>query len=343
MIDPNLPLIDLHRHLDGNVRLSTILELGREHHLPLPAWEISELRPYVQVSEPRPGVMAFIEKFYWMLAVLVDYQACWRIAYENVEDARQEGLDYLELRFSPWFMAEGHRLDPAGVVAAVCDGVADGSHDFNLPVKLIGILSRTYGPETAWKELQALLTRKEQIVALDLAGDEAHWPGVLFVEHFRIARRAGWKVTVHAGEIAGPESIWQALNELGADRLGHALTAVQDEKLLDFLAEKQTGIECNLTSNVQTSCVADYPSHPLRLFLERGLVATINSDDPGVSGIDLAHEYDYAAPAAGLNPQQIRQAQRNALQAAFLSSQEKLSLAEQAANRSYKSVKENFI
>ena len=105
MIDPTFPLVELHRHLDGAVRLETILDLGRQHNLPLPAWEVETLRPYVQVTDPQPGVMAFLTKFEWMVGVLVDYDACRRIAYENVEDARREGLAYIELRFSPGFMA----------------------------------------------------------------------------------------------------------------------------------------------------------------------------------------------------------------------------------------------
>ena len=316
--DPHLPLIDLHRHLDGSLRLETILDLGRIHHLPLPEWDVEGLRPHVQVTVPQPGVMAFISKFHWMTQVLVDYDACRRVAYENVEDAARQGLDYVELRFSPAFMAEAHSLDPVGVTEAVCDGVQAGSRDFAMPVGLIGIISRTYGPDAAWKELQALLSQEERLVALDLAGDEAHFPGGLFVEHFRRAREAGWQVTVHAGESAGASSIWQAIRELGARRIGHAVAALNDPALIAEMVEHRIGIECNLTSNVQTSTVADYPSHPLRSFLEYGLLATINTDDPGISAIDLTYEYRVAAPSAGLSPEQTRQAQRNALEVAFL-------------------------
>ena len=326
MIDPSIPWIDLHRHLDGSVRLETILDLGRQHNLPLPAWDIESLRPYVQVMEPQPGVMAFLEKFEWMVGVLVDYDACRRIAYENVEDAFREGLSYIELRFSPWFMAEPHGLDPAGVTAAIVEGVAQGQRDFDVRVNLIGILSRTYGPEIAWKELEALLTQRDHLVALDLAGDEANFPGGWFVEHFARARDAGWQITVHAGESAGPESIWQAVNGLGAQRIGHAVSAAQDPALMDFLAERRIGIEANLTSNLQTTTVPDLASHPMKTFLEHGLLATLNTDDPGISAIDLAYEYNVAAPAAGLTPEQIRQAQRNALEVAFLSPMEKEAL-----------------
>jgi adenosine deaminase len=330
-IDPSFPLIDLHRHLDGNVRLETILDIGRRRGLDLPAWDVEGLRPYVQVSEPQPGVMAFISKFKYMMAALVDYEACQRVAYENVQDARREGLDYVELRFSPWFMAEAHGLDPVGVVEAVCDGVLAGERDFALRVNLIGILSRTYGPDVAWEELRALLKHSERIVALDLAGDEVNYPAALFQEHFQRARQAGLKAIAHAGESAGPESIWAAIEALGVQRLGHAVTAARDPALMDYLAEKRIAIECSLTSNVQTSTVADYASHPIKAFLEHGLLATLNSDDPAVSGIDLRYEYQVAAPAAGLSRTQIQQAQRNALEAAFLTPEEKAMLLKHKA------------
>ncbi len=333
MIDPNLPLIDLHRHLDGNVRLETILDLGRQHNLPLPAHDLEGLRPHVQVvdspfsSATTPGVMAFIAKFKWMTEVLVDYDACHRVAYENVEDAFREKLDYVELRFSPWFMAQTHKLDPTGVVEAVADGAQVGSRDFGIKVNLIGIISRTYGPEAGHQELEALLQHRDRLVALDLAGDEANVPGELFVEHLRRGRDVGWQITVHAGEAAGPESIWQALRELGATRIGHAVTAIEDPALMDHMAKNQIGIETSLTSNVQTCTVPDYASHPARHFLERGLLVTLNTDDPGISAIDLRHEYEVAAPAAGLTPEQTLQAQRNALTVAFLSAEEREALA----------------
>lgn len=323
MIDPNLPLIDLHRHLDGSLRLETILDLGRQHNLPLPAWDIEGLRPYVQITEPQPGVMAFIEKFKWMTGVLVDYKAVQRIAYENIVDAQKEGIDYIELRFSPWFMSEAHDLDPGGVVAAVAAGAAQAVDETGMKANLIGILSRTYGPDIAWKELEALLEYRDHLVALDLAGDEANFPAEDFARHFTKARDAGWKITVHAGEAAGPQSVWAAIKELGATRIGHAVRAVEDPRLLDYMAAHHIGIEANLTSNVQTSTVPDYASHPLRIYLEMNLLATINSDDPGISGINLPYEYQVAAPAAGLSEELIRQAQVNALEISFLSSEEK--------------------
>lgn len=326
MIDKNIPLIDLHRHLDGSVRLQTILDLGKIRNLPLPAWDLEGLRPFVQVTEAQPGIMAFIERFKWMTGILVDYDACRRIAYENMLDAQAEGIDYIELRFSPLFMAQAHELDPAGIVEAVAEGVRQGVSETGVKANLIGILSRHFGPREAMRELNALLAHKESFVGLDLAGDEFNFPGELFVDHFRIARDAGWRITAHAGEAAGAESIWQAINDLGAVRIGHATRAMDDARLVEYMAENRIGIEANLTSNVQTSTVPSYSAHPLKRMLEAGLLATINSDDPGISNITLPYEYEVAAPKAGLGEPQIRQAQHNALELAFLPDAEKQAL-----------------
>ena len=333
MIDPSIPLVELHRHLDGNIRLQTILELGFQHNIQLPSSDVNGLRPFVQVTDPRPGVMAFISKFHWPLAVLKDADACFRVAYENVEDAKREGLDYVELRFSPWFMAEPNRLDPFMVVESVVEGIAAGIRHFGVGVNLIGILSRTYGPEIAAKELYALLGQRDHIIALDLAGDEANYPAEWFKNHFKCARDAGWHVTVHAGEIAGPESIWHAIRDLGAERLGHAIRAPEDPGLISYLSDHQIGVESCLTSNLQTSCVPDYPSHPLKRFLDVGILATINTDDPGISAIDLPYEYNVAAPKAGLSGDQIHQAQINALDVSFLGEDEKKSMRIKSRNR----------
>jgi adenosine deaminase len=278
------------------------------------------------VSTPQPGLIEFLAKFKWMTAVLADYDACRRVARENVEDAQREGIRYIELRFSPAFMADAHNLDPSRVTAAVIEGVREGEAATGVRANLIGILTRTYGPVRARRELRALLDHKNEITALDLAGDEGNWPAELFIEHFKEGREAGWQVTVHAGEAAGAQSIVTAIDQLGATRIGHAVRAVEDVAVMDLLRERHIGIEANLTSNVQTSTVPDYLSHPLKKFLESGLLATINTDDPGISGIDLAYELDVAAPAAGLDESQIIRALENAWEIAFLGPEEKARL-----------------
>ncbi len=323
MIDTQLPLTDLHRHLDGNIRPETILDLAQQHNIALPAYELETLRPHVQITKNEPSLVSFLQKLDWGVAVLADLDACRRVAYENVVDVANAGIDYAKLRFSPYYMAMKHQLPIEGVVEAIIDGVQSALHTYDVEIRLIGILSRTFGENACQQELNGLLKHQDKITALDLAGDELGFPGHLFQPHFNRARDTGWKITVHAGEAAGAESIWHAIKELGASRIGHGVKAIEDPRLMDYLAEHQIGIESCLTSNIQTSTIASLAQHPLKKFLEHGIIASLNTDDPAVEGIELKHEYTVAAPAAGLTAAQIRQAQINGLTMAFISQAER--------------------
>ena len=326
MINKKIPLIELHRHLDGSIRLSTILELADQHGIALPAHDLAGLAPYVYVDESAPGLMAFLERFEHMTAVLVDVDACRRVAYENVQDAKSEGIDYIELRYSPWFMARSHGMDPAEVMEACADGVRSAERDTGVKANIIGILSRTYGAEICMQELDAILAHSDHIVAVDLAGDEARYPAHLFKEHFKRVRDAGLQVTIHAGEADGPQSVWSAIHDLGAERIGHGFRAIEDPSLVDYLAKHDIGLEVCPTSNLHTSTVDNYASHPIKELSDRGVKFCLNTDDPGISAIDIAHEYNIAAPACGLSVEQIQQSQSDALDMAVLSKEEKQSL-----------------
>jgi adenosine deaminase len=326
MIDTSLPLVELHRHLDGSIRLETILELADQHGISLPAKSVEGLAPYVHIDGAAPGLMAFIARFEHMTAVLVDADACRRVAYENVEDAKAEGIDYIELRYSPWFMAETHGMDAAEVMEACADGIRAAERDTGIKANIIGILSRTYGSEICMKELDAILAHRDHIVGVDLAGDEAGFPAHLFKQHFNRVRDAGLHVTIHAGEADGPKSVWSAIRDLGAERIGHGLRSIEDPVLTDYLADNGIGLEACPTSNLHTSTVESYASHPIDQLAGRGVKFCLNTDDPGISAIDIAHEYDIAAPAVGLTPAQIRQSQVDGLEMAFLSETEKSEL-----------------
>jgi len=324
---PDIPLVDLHRHLDGNVRLETMLDLARQHNLELPAWDLEGLRPHVQVTGPVADLKSSLSKFMLMQSVMVDYDACRRIVWDNLEDAVQEGLDYVELRFSPLFMAEAHKLDPMGVTSAVCEVWEEARNRLPVRAKLIVILSRHYGPEACQVELEAAIAHRDRgVVAIDLAGVEDVGPGHLFVNHFRQAREAGLHLTAHAGEWSGAESVRQAILELGAERIGHAIGAADDPATMDLIAERHIAIESCPTSNVQFSMVPSFQDHPLPLWLHRGLLVTINTDDPGISGIDLPHEYRMVSEEMGLSENEIRQLQKNGVEAAFLTEEEKAAL-----------------
>ncbi len=331
MIDPKLPLIDLHRHLDGNIRLDTILDLAEQHGIKLPGNDVESLRPHVQVVGRVASLIDFLHKFEYLTLVLCDLDACRRVAFENVQDAAREGLAHVELRFSPWFMSLPHKLDPAAVTEAIADGIAAGVRETGLSVGIIGIISRTFGVETAWKELDALLGCKAGLTALDLAGDELGYPADLFRAHFARARDAGLEITVHAGEADGPASVWSAIKDLGATRIGHGFRSIEDPALVDYLREHRIGLEICLTSNVQIDAVHGYAAHPLKSLLDAGVLANLNTDNLAISGIDLRYEYEVAAPAAGLDKQQIRETQKDALDMAFLSEEQKAALRAAAA------------
>ncbi|MDP2560481.1 adenosine deaminase [Psychrobium sp. 1_MG-2023] len=333
MINKNLPLTDVHRHLDGNIRLQTIIDLGQQFNINLPAYDLATLKPHVQVVEKEPSLVAFLAKLDWMVGVIGDLEAAKRIAFENVEDAFNAGLDYTELRFSPGYMAMSHKLPAQGIVEAVIDGVRQGQAKYDVKVNLIGILSRTFGVDACQVELDALLSQKNKLVAIDLAGDELGFPSHLYLDQFKQARDSGLNITVHAGEAAGSEAIWYAIEKLGADRIGHGVKAIEDPKLMDYLAKHQIGIESCPTSNIQTSTVANYQNHPIKPFLEHGLLVSLNTDDPGVSDIEIAHEYTTAAQAIGLTQAHLTQLQHNGLTQSYLSASEKQQLIEKCKSR----------
>ncbi len=326
IINPHLPLVDLHRHLDGNIRPRTIWELAQQHQIKLPVNSFDALLPLTQVQDQTSDLLAFLEKLDYGVSVLANLDACYRVAMENMEDAHESGLDYVELRFSPYYMAMNHNLPMPDVVEAVIDGVRAGSEKFGIKANLIGILSRTFGAQTCMGELQALLAHKDKICALDLAGDELGFPASLFLEHFHLGRDAGWQITVHAGEADGPQSIWNAIEQLGATRIGHGVAATQDERLMDYMAENAIAVESCPTSNYQTATIKAIKDSPMPTFLHKGICVTLNTDDPAVSNINLENEYRVASEIIGLSPEQLEQVQRNGVQAAFLSDADKRAL-----------------
>lgn len=326
MINPSIPLVDLHRHLDGNIHPELIWQLAQKHNIDLPGNSLEEFRPHAQIQDQTSDLLAFLEKLDYGVSVLADQDAIYQVAYDNVKDAKTQGLDYTELRFSPYYMAMNFKLNIAEVVHQIANAVEQGSKDFGVKVNLIGILSRTFGVDACQQELDGILAHKDRITALDLAGDELNFPAELFVPHFNAARDAGLAITVHAGEADGPQSIWNAINLLGATRIGHGVAATQDPKLMEYLAKHQIAIESCPTSNYQTATVGDLTRHPLKTFLDNEVLVCLNTDDPAVSNITLEHEYKVAKDVIGLSQQELEIVQLNGIKASFLSNAEKQAL-----------------
>lgn len=331
MINLKLPLIDLHRHLDGNIRASTIWQLAQHHDIALPTSTFNDFIPHVQIQQSEADLLAFLKKLDWGVAVLKTLDDVKRVAYENVEDAFNAGIDYAELRFSPYYMSMAYQLPISDVVAAIIDGVNSATKTFAVKINLIGILSRTFGVDKCQLELDAILNHKNDITAVDLAGDEYNFPGSLFVEHFKQVKKADLQITIHAGEAADASSVWQAIYDLGATRIGHGVAIANDEKLLAFMIANNIGIESCLTSNFQTGTIKNLALHPLKKFLKSGVKVCLNTDDPAVQGIELKHEYAIARNILQLTDADISQLQNNALAMSFLSTSEKQQLLAQKA------------
>ena len=326
MHNTQLPLVDLHRHLDGNIRPKTIWQLAQKNNIKLPADNFESFLPHVQITDSEADLIAFLKKLDWGVGVLKSLDDVVRIGYENVEDAFNANIDYAELRFSPYYIAMTHNLPIEGVVEAIIEGVNKGKEKFSTKTNLIGILSRTFGVEHCQSELNALLAYKDNLVAVDLAGDEYNFPGSLFDNHFKQVKDAGLNVSVHAGEAAGPESVWHAIKTLGATRIGHGVACAKDQQLMDYMRDHQISIESCLTSNYQTGTIQNLAVHPVKTFIANDLLVCLNTDDPAVENIELAGEYQLAREVLQLSDAQITQLQRNAIQMSFLSESEKKAL-----------------
>lgn len=321
----NLPKVDLHRHLEGSLRLSTLAEIACEHGVDLPSYEIEELRPYVQVTtdEP-PDFHAFLEKFSFLARFYSKLDCIDRISYEAVADAAQDNVKYLELRFNPVTLALSQGFYLEEVVEQVISAVKQAEQDFDITVKLLTTIRRDYDQDTSSRMVDIAIHYADQsIVGLDLAGDEVHYSAQPFAELFNKAKEAGLGITVHAGEAAGAESVRTAIELLRADRIGHGVRANEDLAVMDLVRERGITLEMCPTSNIQTAAVKAITRHPLRAFHQIGLPVTINTDDPSVSNTTLTDEYVVAVRDVGVTVPEIKQMILTGVRAAFLRQSEK--------------------
>jgi adenosine deaminase len=321
----DLPKVDLHRHLEGSLRLSTLAEIALEHGVDLPSYDIEELRPYVQVTtDESPDFHAFLEKFNFLARFYSKLDCIDRISYEAVADAAQDNVKYLELRFNPATLAlsQGFRFEE--VTERVISAVEKAEQDFDITVRLLTTIRRDYDHDTASRIVGiAIQYADRSIVGLDLAGDEVHYSAHPFAELFDKAKEAGLGVTVHAGEAAGAESVRTAIELLRADRIGHGVRASEDLAVMDLVRERGIALEMCPTSNIQTAAVKAITEHPLRAFHQIGLPVTINTDDPSVSNTTLTDEYMVAVRGIGVTVPEIKQMILTGVRAAFLSQSEK--------------------
>ncbi len=322
----SLPKIDLHRHLEGSLRLSTLSEIAHQHGVDLPSLSLDELRPYVQVVDDTPDFLGFLAKFKLLRRFYSSREAVMRVAYEAVADAAADNIRYLELRFNPVAQALNQGFSFEEVVDWVIEATQQAEADYPIQVRLIVQIGR-HEPQYARQLAEIAADRQDRgIVAIDLAGDEINYPVTKFIDVFCWARKQGLHVTVHAAEAGPAFNIKEAVEKLGAERIGHGVRAREDLAIVDLLQKQQVTLEMCPTSNLQTGIIPRLSSHPLHAFHQIGIPVTINTDDPSISNITLTNEYEVAVRGANVPFHILPEIILNAARAAFLPKPEKTRL-----------------
>jgi adenosine deaminase len=312
-----LPKIDLHIHLDGAIRVPTIAELGDELGVKLPTYDPKKLAKFVQVDRDCRSLTDFLKRFEVFYPILPHAITQERIAYELCEDCARDNVIYFETRFAP-SLACNKKFTMEDAVLAALEGLRRGQRDFGVRCGLILCCYRSITPQQNIDTVElAQKYRDKDVIGIDLAGDELHYPATPHAEAFALARKLEIPITIHAGEGGKAENIREAVFEHGATRIGHGVALGQDSELLKQVRDRGTVFEICLTSNLQTCSVPSLSTHPFQKFLDEKVRVTLNTDDPAISNITLTDEFELAARAYKLTPAQIRELLVNAAQAAF--------------------------
>jgi adenosine deaminase/aminodeoxyfutalosine deaminase len=317
-----LPKCELHLHLEGTILPATLLELSQRHDAePLTVESARKLYEY-------QDFMGFLMSFKAVTERLRgpdDYEL---ITYNMVRELASQGVAHAEVYVSFGIIYYWKKVEVEPYVEAIERGRLRAEKEFGTSVLWIVDAVRHFGAEEAarvFRKAAELRERYPSIVGIGIGGDEARGGAELFRELYAEAKAAGLRLTAHAGESVGPESIWAAIN-IGAERVGHALSAQNDRELMDVLAEKQIPLEINVTSNVRTGCCKGLEEHPVKLYFESGLMVTINSDDPPMFGSDLLGEYVLVQERFEFSLEQMRELAANSVEASFLPPERKLEL-----------------
>ena len=317
------PKVDLHRHLEGTLRLETMLEVARAHSITVPA----SLSGLVQVQDQDPLTFQnFLAKFNTLRLFYRSPDVIHRITREAVEDAARDNVRYLELRFTPVALSRAERFPLHDVMDWVLTSAREAAKKYKIKVGLIASVNRHESPELA--EQVAWLAAEhvgKGMVGMDLAGNEAEFPTAPFHGIFKEAKQAGLHVTIHAGEWGPGKNVREAIEELGAERIGHGVRVLEDNYTVRLARDRNTPFEVCVTSNLQSGVFPAQDKHPLKKMLDDGLNVTINTDDPSVSRISLSHEYRVATDL-GLTVDVLKQRIVAAAGACFLPEKEKVEL-----------------
>lgn len=326
----HLPKVELHLHLETSLRLRRLAERRAEDNGRGPAALIADPSRFVGYDRLRR--LRYASRAGRVADALYSPENIETITYELLQEAAADGLRYVEVRVG------GRRgftlLGPRRMLEAMAAARDRAAADFGIRSGFLITIVRERGPEEAEARVRdALNCRSCGVAGVDLAGDEENYPPALFARALALGRDGGLGITAHAGEFAGPSSIWTAIYQLGARRIGHGIRAVEDLALLDHLRDHGITLEICPTSNIRLGLTASLAGHPLRRLIDAGVPVTINSDDPLLLGTNLSREMEHVAQALELSEDQLMQMMVAAARAAFLPDGDRAELERAVAPR----------
>jgi aminodeoxyfutalosine deaminase len=333
----SLPKAELHLHLEGSVDPATLAELSRRYNTPLPTennrYDVAgsgdvltdeDVRRLYSYKDFNGFLLAF-KSVTERLRAPEDYEL---VTYRLMQKLRQQNVVHAEVYVSVGVIRwRGQPVEP--IFEGLERGRERGQRDFGVSLLWIFDAVRHFGPEAAGEvfDLAARL-RDRNVVGIGIGGDEARGPAEWFRDLYKKAADNGLRLTAHAGETTGSESIWGAMN-IGAERIGHGLAAARDPELLEIMAEKQIPVEICITSNLRTGACAEMQEHPVKIFFDQGVMITLNTDDPAMFQTSLNREYEIARQEFNFSEEHLRELARNSIEASFLPVEKKLKFLSQ--------------
>lgn len=324
-----IPKVELHDHLDGGLRPSTIVDLGKEYRIELPADDPDSLADWLHRGADRKNLGLYLEGFGLTIAVMQTQEALHRVAMETIEDLADDNVVYAEIRFAPIQHLEKD-LNLEAVVKSVLSGLEEGRQKRGVEYGLILCAMRDQDADASLEVAElAVSFRGRGVVGFDIAGDEYGHPPKRHLEAFQHIRNRNFNITIHAGEAFGPESIWQAIQICGAQRIGHGTRLIEDMvatgtrieqmgSLANYMRDKRIPFEMCLSSNVQTGAADNFDEHPFHLFYRNSFRVLLCTDNRLMSGTTLGKEMSIAVKHYNLNLRDLEKLTINAMKSSFL-------------------------
>ncbi len=314
----DIPKVELHCHLEGAIRTSTIIDVARQYGIELPSYEVPELDKHVKVFDQWRDLHSVLAAFGIARSCFVAPGVVERVAWELFENSAAQNIKLLEVRFSPDWAFTGNGLSWDAALEALLRAQARAEQQLGMAIGLVAITSRSLGPSSCARTVDWSIRHSQHILGIDLADSERDFPLTDFLDSIERAKQAGVKVTIHTGEDTPASFVTETIRLAAPDRIGHGIHMIQDPAAVELVKQRGITLEVNPWSNYLTSSVSTIEEHPLKQLFDLGVRVTINSDDPEVLDTNLNNEYRIAHEVLGMSFEDLAACNRYALAASFL-------------------------